>query len=308
MTSFYRFLSEKQAKSEIPLFGFASVSEWEKETKYPVPPEFFPNNIYPEVETAIVIGVPVILPIIETTPSVYYNEHYHTLNAYLDSQALQISYFLNQKSMPTVPIPRDGYAGINALKKNPAAAFSHKHAAYHAGLGSFGRNNVILTKEYGPRVRFTTILTAASTEELGVPESVQASELKAFELKASETKKQNLCIDCMACARMCPAGAITDDKSKPYPISRIDKTKCTNHSGELGLEGISPCGVCIKVCPIGEDRILFNRKNISIYNEKSKNEKSKNENNENKNNKNENDENKEKLMNAWDHVRSYGTK
>ncbi len=283
MSSFYQFLSEKQEKSEIPLFGFAPVSEWENETKYPVSSDFFPTNIFPEAETAIVIGVPVTLPIIETTPSVYYNEHYHTLNAYLDAEALKLSFFLNRHSMPAVPVPRDGYAGIAALKRNPKAAFSHKHAAYHAGLGAFGRNNVLLTAEYGPRVRFTTILTSASADDLGIPGSVLS--------KKSGTKNQTLCINCMACARLCPAGAVSNDKNKPYPVSRIDKTKCTDYSGDLGLKGISPCGVCIKVCPVGKDRTLYNRKNIQIYT------------------KNVSDSvNNQKIVDSWEHIRRYGTK
>lgn len=283
MSSFYRLLSEKQEKTDIPLFGFASVSEWEKEEKYPVPSAFFPSNIFPEAETALVIGVPVILPIIETTPSVYYNEHYHTLNAYLDSEALKLSFLLNRQSMPAVPVPRDGYAGIAALKKNPKAAFSHKHAAYHAGLGTFGRNNVLLTPEYGPRVRFTTILTAASADELGVPESVLS--------KASDRKNQKLCIDCMACARLCPADAVPNDKDEPYPVSRIDKTKCADYSAALGSKGISPCGVCIKVCPVGKDRELFRRPKIGIYDDNKPG-----------------DEKKKELVQAWNHVRSCGTK
>lgn len=283
MSSFYQFLSEKQEKSEIPLFGFAPVSEWKNEEKYPVSPEFFPSNIFPEAETAIVLGVPVTLPVIETTPSVYYHEHYHTLNAYLDSEALKLSFFLNRHSMPAVPIPCDGYSGIAALKKNPQAAFSHKHAAYHAGLGAFGRNNVLLTAEYGPRVRFTTILTTASADELGVPGAVLS--------KASDAKNQTLFINCMACARLCPAGAVSNDKNMPYPVSRIDKTRCTDYSGELGVKGISPCGVCVKVCPVGKDRGLYDRKNIQIYTQNVSDSAG-----------------NQKIIGSWEHIRRYGTK
>lgn len=289
MGSFYQYLSEKQIKNEISLFGFSDVSKWEAETEFAVSPEFYPMNIFPEAETAVVIGVPVLLPILETTPSVYYNEHYKTLNSYLDSKALELSFYLNDHSFPAIPIPRDGYSGISALQKNPAAAFSHKHAAYHAGLGSFGQNNTLLTPEYGPRVRFTTVLTAATTDDLGF------FELKSdfFESKNEENKKiqkatESLCIQCMACAKHCPANAVSKDKTKPYPKSKIDKMKCVEYNEKLGKNGISPCGVCIKVCPIGEDRKHFNRKNIGIYNE------------------NQTPDNK--LLNSWEHVRKYGTK
>ena len=286
LSSFYRLLFEKKQRSEIPVFGFADVGSWETETQYTVPLEFHPTSVYPNAKTAIVIGVPVILPVIETTPSVFYNEHYHVLNAYLDSEALRLSYYLNDHKLSAFPIPRDGYAGSAALKKDPTGAFSHKHAAYHAGLGTFGRNNTLLTPKYGPRIRFTTILTSATFEELGVPDET-AEQIK-------DMKKRRLCTECMACARFCPTEAVSKEKEKPYPISRIDKTKCTAYSSMLGEKGISPCGVCIKVCPIGEDRKNFNRESLQIYDET--------------NDKKQKNEADEKLIQSWKHIRRYGTK
>ncbi|MCL2550205.1 MAG: 4Fe-4S dicluster domain-containing protein [Methanimicrococcus sp.] len=290
LSSFYRLLLEKKQRSEIPIFGFADTDSWETDKQYPVPPDFYPKSVYPNAKTAIVIGVPVILPVIETTPSVFYNEHYHVLNAHLDSEALKLSYYLNDHESLAFPIPRDGYSGLAALKKDPTGAFSHKHAAYHAGLGTFGRNNTLLTPKYGPRIRFTTVLTSATFEELGVPgETAEQIE---------EMKKKRLCTECMACARFCPTGAVSNDKEKPYPVSRIDKVKCTDYSGILGGQGISPCGVCIKVCPVGEDRKIFSRENIQIYEEKANDKRDKKP-------KNEADE---KLIQSWAHIRRYGTK
>ncbi len=71
---------------------------------------------------------------------------------------------LTEKGYPSIYLPRDGYGDIEVLLKKPMAFFSHKHAAYLAGMGSFGENNVILTEEYGPRVRFTSIFTTAEIE------------------------------------------------------------------------------------------------------------------------------------------------
>ncbi|MDL2261074.1 4Fe-4S dicluster domain-containing protein [Methanimicrococcus sp. OttesenSCG-928-J09] len=287
MSSFYQFLLEKQEKSEIPVFGFADAASWENENDFSVPSEFFPTSLFPETKTVIVIGVPVLLPIIETTPSVYYNEHYKTLNAHLDAEALKLSFFLNAQNLFAVPISRDGYAGMETILKNPTAAFSHKHAAYHAGLGTFGRTNTLLTPDYGPRIRFTSIFTSASADELGVPEEVLE--------KRQKIKKENICINCTACARFCPAGAISSNKSESYPAEKMDKMKCINHTLTLAAKGTAPCGICIKVCPVGADRKHFNRKNIGIYNE-------------NKAETPENELKNEKLIRSWAHIRKYGTK
>ncbi len=38
---------------------------------------------------------------------------------------------------------------------------SHRHAATRAGLGEFGYNNLVLTRKFGARQRFNTVVTDA---------------------------------------------------------------------------------------------------------------------------------------------------
>ncbi|WNY28473.1 hypothetical protein MmiEs2_06610 [Methanimicrococcus stummii] len=287
MKSFYDLLSQKKKQSILPIFGFADVSAWEKETKYPTAPDFYPTNIFPEAKTVIVIGVPVVLPILETTPSVYYNEHQNNLNVVLENEIITLSSFLNRLGFASMPTARGGYSEMSVLIEKPMAAFSHRHAAYHAGLGAFGRNNVFLTKKYGPRVRFATILTAATQSELGVSKKKQKKSIA----QKKKFEKNGLCIDCMACSKFCPIQAIGGDSKNTYPVVKTDKSRCAAYLDELGKKGTSRCGVCIKVCPVGKDRILFDRRNISIYNESEIG-----------------GEKKERLIRAWNHIRDYGTK
>lgn len=287
MTTFYKHLVRKKKKNILPLIGFADAKAWETETKYPISPEFYPTNIFPETRTVVVIGIPVVLPVLETTPSVYYNEHQNNLNAVLESEIIRLSSFLNAAGFASMPTARGGYSEMSVLIEKPAAAFSHRHAAYHAGLGAFGRNNVFLTKKYGPRIRFATVLTAATQEELGVPAKYQKKRL----LRKEKFARKSICIECMACTRFCPVGALSDDPAQPYPVSKTDKSRCAAYLDRLGKQGTSRCGVCIKVCPVGADRILFDRKNISIYEPDPCG-----------------DEKQKKLSDAWNHVRAYGTK
>jgi len=259
----------------IPVVGFASVDRWKNPPKeLPnrfsewIPEEFWPQSIYPEVKTVIVIGLPVALPVVETAPSIYYRELYETVNAALDLKAYEIANFLIEKGYPSIYLPRDCYGDIYVLLENPLAFFSHKNAAYLAGLGSFGQNNVLLTPEYGPRIRFTSIFTTAVIE-------------------SDPIKTGDLCTRCLLCVKKCPVNAINEERDEmDFPLS-MDKIRCATRSSKLREEYRYPCGICIKVCPVGRDRKFFKREEVSIYSD---------------------DKRFNKYHQAWKHVRRYGTK
>jgi epoxyqueuosine reductase QueG len=251
---------------EIPLCGVADVRRWMDPPFSPwMPPEFYPHAIFQGAQSVIVIGLPIPLPILETSPSIWYRELYNTVNVLLDQYTYRLAGLLTREGYPSVAVPRDGYGSIEVLLKNPVAFFSHRHAAFLAGLGNFGVNNMILTPEYGPRVRFGSVLTSAS-------------------LPPDPLKVDPLCIQCMHCVRLCPSNALTEED---YPAGITDKHACASLSDALHKRYISPCGICIKVCPVGNDREQFSRKDVSVYMDKEK---------------------EPGLYRAWDHVRSYGGK
>lgn len=64
--------------------------------------------------------------------------------------------------------------------------FPHRHAAVAAGLGEFGWNNLVINKDFGPRIRFNTIITSA--------------ELPATPMYDGPA----LCDMCMRCVKYCP--------------------------------------------------------------------------------------------------------
>ncbi len=102
------------------------------------------------------------------------------------------------------------------------ALFSYKHAAVLAGLGTLGRNSLLITPEFGPRVRLTCLLTEAPLEE-------------------TPPMQQDLCLGCDACIGVCPAQAIQKpEPGQPYTLNRF---ACRAYR-QAGLV----CGVCLKVC------------------------------------------------------------
>lgn len=251
----------------IPLVGFAPADRWDTPLFEPwVPEEFRPGAILPGTKTVIVIGIPVSLPALETTPSIWYLEEYRTVNALLDAGTHRIAAFLNGKGLASVPIPRDGYGNIGILKEKPVAFFSHRHAAFLAGLGNFGINNVVLTREFGPRARFASVLTTAR-------------------IPPDPIIEEPLCIECMQCVKVCPVNALPGGD---YPKALTDKRACATRSEELAKRYAAPCGFCIRVCPIGEDRTLFAREKTGIYDES--------------------DARYDRLHRAWAHVRKYGSR
>ncbi|HQA80523.1 MAG TPA: 4Fe-4S binding protein [Methanoregulaceae archaeon] len=250
----------------IPLTGVADVGRWENPPFQPwMPKEFFPHSLFPEAESVIVIGLPVQLPVLETSPSIYYREMYNVLNSLLDQYSYRIAEYLNNEGHPSVFVPRDGYGSIDVLLERPLAFFSHRHAAFCAGLGTFGINNMILTPEYGPRVRFGSIITSAS-------------------LPPDPLRDDDLCTRCMRCVRLCPSAAISRED---YPEGITDKNACTRWSASLHRRYISPCGICIKVCPVGSDRTFYRREDPGIYEESAPGS---------------------PFQQIWDHVRRYGGK
>lgn len=222
------------------IIGFAPVKRWEDfgETS----PEYFPQNIWPGTKTVIVLGIQIFLPMLETTPSIVYSELYNTTNRILDETAYKLANSLSRLGQKAFFFPRDGYGDISVLVKKPNAAFSHVLAGKYAGLGTIGYNHTLLTKEFGPRVRLVSVLTDARIP----PDAVLENEL---------------CIKCEVCKKCCPTSAFTTTGNL---IAEMDRKKCAEYHEKLKGDYRYPCGVCIKVCPIGDDRKIYGN-NTQMY-------------------------------------------
>jgi len=260
-------IRRKCGELDIPLVGFAPAGRWDTPLFDPwIPAAFRPRSIFKETTTVIVIGLPVSLPVLDTAPSIWYHEHYRTINALLDQNAYRIATALTGRGYPSLPVPRDGYGSIGVLKERPVAFFSHRHAAFLAGLGTFGINNTLLTPEFGPRVRFASILTTADIP----PDPVIV---------------EDLCIRCMRCVEACPVSALGEEM---YPQGLTDKTACATRAEDLNRRFLSPCGLCIRTCPVGHDRDPYPPGDIDRYNES--------------------DDAFSSYHRAWNHVRAYGSR
>ena len=117
------------------------------------------------------------------------------------------------------------------------ALFSFKTAAAHAGIGWFGKNDVIITERYGPRVRLSAILID-QVFEYGQPI-----------IKSKCPEECRLCID------ICPCKALKNrlwtidiDRSEIIDYHRCNRMRSA-FIKKLGRK--SACGLCLAVCPFG---------------------------------------------------------
>lgn len=224
------------------LVGFAPASRWDEFGE--VEEAYRPRAIWPETKTVIVLGVPMLLPIIETTPSINYVELYDTSNILLDQIAYRLSIQLTENGHGAIFFPRDAYGDIQILVKKPLAAFSHVFAGKYTGLGTIGYSHVLLTEKYGPRVRYVSVFTS-------------------LELEPDPVLDRELCTKCRICHKLCPTQAFTTREDRI--IADMNKGACSWHHARLRKEHRYPCGVCVKVCPVGEDRKIFNSTDIKLY-------------------------------------------
>ncbi|MGQ9694310.1 MAG: hypothetical protein ACUVWV_06155 [Thermodesulfobacteriota bacterium] len=162
-----------------------------------------------------------ILEDITEGPTKLYFFHYQRVNIFLDQLALQLTDFIQRQGGEALPIPASQIIDWASQK----AHISHKHVAVLAGLGWIGRNNLLITPQFGARQRLVTVLT-------NMP------------LKIDQPLPWS-CGECRACLASCPAKAI-----KEHPQD-FDHLSCFKMIKDLVKKaGISQniCGLCVKAC------------------------------------------------------------
>lgn len=224
------------------LVGFAPAARWRELNE--LKPEYWPGTIWSKTETVIVLGVPMLLPIVESTPSINHTVLYDTTNTLLDQMAYRLAVYLNRLGHASIFMPRDGYGSLEILLKKMPACFSQVYAGKYAGLGTIGYSHNLISPQYGPRARYVSVLSSAKVEGDPLIEG-------------------DLCKQCRICERLCPAQAMSGEPGAK--IAEFDAVKCTEFHQVLESENRWPCGVCSKVCAVGEDRKLYGSTSIRYY-------------------------------------------
>lgn len=171
----------------------------------------------------------------------FYNQVGYTMvNNLLDRMALQVSNFLERRGYPSLFFPATYEAAVEEfiLERIPSfwGLFSQRHAAVMAGLGEFGLNNVVVTPQYGPRIRFNSVITKA-------------------ELTPSALLEEKVCLGegCSICVESCPGAISLRQDFDPGAVWYVTPAR-TDIDACRKLSKVHYClGRCIKVCPVADE-------------------------------------------------------
>jgi epoxyqueuosine reductase QueG len=124
-----------------------------------------------------------------------------------------------------MPLPAEGPCVDGRFLE---AVISYKHAAEASGLGKIGMSSLLVTRQFGPRVRLALCLTEAL-------------------LESTANDEPGACRYCNVCVAKCPAHALgRPKKGEPYSIN---KYACRTYSDASG-----GCSECVRACPVASPR------------------------------------------------------
>lgn len=170
----------------------------------------------------------------QNAPTPEYLQELISLNSRLDSLGMKCEEFLIN----------EGYDAYAQTKKRLGTDFGefnsfelpHKTIATRAGLGWIGKSALFITKNYGPALRLSSVLTDAPLE-IGKP------------------ILKSRCGKCMECRDACLGGAISG-LNWNYKLKRnefYDDKKCEKYALKVSEENLGKadtvCGKCIFACP-----------------------------------------------------------
>lgn len=213
----YRRLKKFCLAQGLDLFGVAGITG--------VRDDFaLSKGVLEKLDRAISLGVRLSGAVLEDicgAPSRLYFHHYRSVNTFLDQAALKVYNYIQKKGYLALPIPA---SQILDWQKQ-TAHISHKKIGYLAGLGWIGRNNLLVNKVFGSRMRLVSVLTDMPL--------------------AQDAPVKDNCGSCRLCIEACPCGAI-----KEGPLE-FEHTLCFEKLKEFQKQRLVDqyiCGVCVKAC------------------------------------------------------------
>jgi epoxyqueuosine reductase len=186
--------------------GFAAVSD------YNSPQSSRIETLFPEAKSIVVACVKEMSHVESPNPQIAMNGRLD-VQEYARSTNYKIARFLEKEcGARAMSVPLSYPLELSPQNPRSVADVSLRHAAVAAGLGVFGRHNLVIHPHLGPRVLFMAVLTD-------------------LVLSSDPPVTEELCTRCNLCVESCPASALDVEGqtdfgkclmvSQPYGLAKI---------------------------------------------------------------------------------------
>lgn len=203
------------------LCGIASVERFAD-----APAGFHPTDILKECKSVIVIAVHIPNSMFaSSSKGVYTFAHFRVFDK-INAITFRLTEDLEKYRISAVPIPAsEPYEYWDESRRHGQGILSLKHAAVRAGLGSMGKNTLLVNEKFGNMLLLGAVLSSREFE------SDQMADYQA-------------CIpNCQICLDNCPASALDGNI--------LVQSKCRSICGKTTEGGgfVYSCNLCRTLCP-----------------------------------------------------------
>ncbi len=224
--------------------------------------------LLPTARSVIVMAVAHTLGAVMAPDIMLWTRNKMQTSRILDETAEKMGRMLEREGFVSLPISSDKPVEIHKVDPETGKRFrqtrvvgflSLKHAAVTCGMGVIGRNNLLLTPEFGPHQRLCAIVTEA-------------------DLMPDVKQVPDLCKGCDLCIRACPSGALTQEgyavdpcfaywtygfkllppkRLRQWPnylrmlLSHGKRRDVVVELGQTAITDVDNCIECMRVCPVG---------------------------------------------------------
>jgi epoxyqueuosine reductase len=192
------------------------------------PKGFHPTDILSDAKSVIVFGKQFPHGTFISKSNAPYTLVRNQLIQKMDDLALIIVYKIEENGHVSVPIPSsEPYEYWDSHKRHGRGIISLKHSAKLAGLGSIGKNTLLINKKFGNRLWLGGVIST-------------------IELKPDIITEEYCPQNCKICIDWCPQKALNE--------ITIDQKKCREicFSSTEGGGWLIACNLCRTQCPLSK--------------------------------------------------------
>lgn len=191
------------------------------------PEGFHPKDIYCNCKSVIVFGIALPQGLTKISPQLIYGHFNDATSPEVDWIAIRTAKEIERRyGGCAVPLPSDDpYEYWDKERLEGRGLISMKHAAVLAGIGTLGKNTLLLNEQYGNMLTLGAVLTELDLD--------------------SDPPAKNICIDnCNLCVQSCPVQALDGHHA--------NQAKCRTNTYGTNTRGFNTvdCNKCRIVCPM----------------------------------------------------------